>query len=307
MNDAPDARAAGAAADWLEASRRWAENELEQAAARLFVGPPRLVEALRHALLGGGKRLRPAIVRLACTGHGGDDSASAAPAVALELLHTYSLVHDDLPCMDDDELRRGRPTCHVVYGEALAVLVGDALQAAAFEALGEVGGARGAEMTRVLARAAGVGGMVGGQALDLEACSGGADRETVERIHALKTAALFAAAGELGVLASPRGADPGDARAPRAAMAGFGEALGRLFQATDDLLDVSGDAATLGKTPGKDAAAQKATLVAALGVEGARAAARDRAEEARRAVGEAAAPARNVALELIERVLARTR
>jgi geranylgeranyl pyrophosphate synthase len=247
---------------WLAASATWVEAGLEaELASRAAVWPAALAEAARYALLGGGKRLRPALARLACAACGGDDADALPSAVALEMVHTYSLVHDDLPCMDDDDLRRGRPTCHVVYGEALAVLVGDALQTAAFEVLAEGADAR---AVAVLARAAGGAGMVGGQVLDMTLEAGAASAAAVRDVHARKTAALLAAAAELGA----RAAGANDARAR--AFAAFGLGLGRLFQAVDDLLDVTGDAATLGKTPGKDARARKATLVAALGLDGAR-------------------------------------
>ncbi len=262
---------------WLEDARLWAERVLERFVPPADAPPARLHEAMRHSLFGGGKRLRPAVVRLLCRAGGGTDEAAARPAAALEMVHTYSLVHDDLPCMDDDELRRGRPTCHVAFDEATAVLAGDALLTLAFEV---VGGAEpgGAELAVILARAAGDRGMVGGQILDLTLEQGGeasADLAALADMHRRKTAALFRAAAEMGAVAA--GADA----AFRRRAGEYGEALGLLFQATDDLLDVTGDAATLGKTPGKDVALDRTTLVAVLGLEGARA-------EAER-LGEAAA------------------
>ena len=154
---------------WLEEARVWAEELLGAALPSPAEVPPRLREALEYALLGGGKRLRPALVRLSCEWFGGDHERAAAPATAVELIHTYSLVHDDLPCMDDDALRRGRPTCHTVYGEAMGTLVGDALQTLAFEVLARSGSRHAAEWAACLARAAGAAGMVGGQVLDMEA------------------------------------------------------------------------------------------------------------------------------------------
>jgi len=264
------------AGSWLEATRQWAEDALAEFLARVDLGPPALEEALRYALLGGGKRIRPALVRLVSDALGGDERATASAAVAVECIHTYSLVHDDLPCMDDDDLRRGRPTVHRVYDEATAVLVGDALQALAFEALAEAGDdGRGARMALALARGAGQAGMVGGQVLDLAGEGRDLDADAVRAIHTAKTAALLGASAELGALAAPRGAE----RAEEAHA--FGLALGMCFQAMDDVLDVTGDAATLGKTPGKDAGAKKGTLVAALGLEGAQAEANRRATEAR--------------------------
>jgi len=261
-----------AAERWLEASRRWFEDALQGFLRRTDLGPPVLSEAVEYALLGGGKRIRPALVRLL-----GGESASPpdleAAAVAVECIHTYSLVHDDLPCMDDDDLRRGRPTVHRAYTEATAVLVGDALQALAFEATGSA--SRGAAaMTVALARASGPAGMVGGQALDLAGEGQSLALPEVEEVHRTKTAALLGASAELGAIAG--GSSPDVVIRAR----DFGVALGMCFQAMDDVLDVTGDAETLGKTPGKDLGADKGTLVAALGLEGARAEAAQRASEA---------------------------
>jgi geranylgeranyl pyrophosphate synthase len=258
---------------------------------------------MHYALFGGGKRLRPALVRLFTRELGGSDREAEAPAAAIELVHTYSLVHDDLPAMDDDALRRGRPTVHVAFDEATAILVGDALLTLAFEVLGTAGGERAGEQALVLARAAGARGMVGGQVLDLTLeRAGAAAPELLLDMHARKTAALFGAACELGALASgARGAE----RSVRARSADFGRSLGLLFQAVDDLLDVTGDAATLGKTPGKDAALARATLVSVLGLERARQRAGELAAEARRAARELASGPGERAQELVEFVLAR--
>jgi geranylgeranyl pyrophosphate synthase len=292
-------------AGWLEATRAWTEDEIERELAALDPTPERLLAVIRYALAGGGKRLRPALVRLFCAHFGGSDGQAAASAVAIECVHTYSLIHDDLPCMDDDALRRGRPTCHVVFGEALAVLAGDALLTWAFELVvrgPEVsGGSGGAERARILARAAGPAGMVGGQVIDL-AAPAVLSRELVAEIHERKTAALFGASAELGACAA--GANADECRLARS----FGLALGRCFQAIDDVLDVTGDAATLGKTPGKDARAAKPTLVAALGLEGARAEAARQAECAREAalvLGPGAGGSAGLAHALVEHLLAR--
>jgi len=255
------------AAGRLEDTRAWTERLLERELASLEA-PPRLVEAMRYALLGTGKRLRPALVRLVCAHFGGHDEAAELPAVAVEFVHTYSLVHDDLPCMDDDDLRRGRPTCHKVFGEALAVLAGDALLTEAFALLTRI--PNGAAHVAALARAAGAEGMVGGQALDLDPGS-----ELVDEIHRRKTAALLGAAAEMGALCASVPAES----CARARL--FGIALGRAFQATDDILDVTGTSESLGKTPGKDQRAAKPTLVAALGLEGARTRARELASAAK--------------------------
>ncbi|MBK7641972.1 MAG: polyprenyl synthetase family protein [Planctomycetes bacterium] len=278
--------------------RKWTEPLLERELAQGDV-PERLREAMRYALLGPGKRLRPALVRLTCEHCGGSAQSAELPAVAVEMLHTYSLVHDDLPCMDDDDLRRGRPTCHKVYGEALAVLVGDALLTESFALLARA--PRGAELVVALARGAGAAAMVGGQALDLESGGATASRELVQAIHLRKTAALLAASAELGALAA--GAPAAQAERARA----FGLALGLAFQATDDILDVTGTAEGLGKTPGKDQRASKPTLVAALGLAGARAAASELAQAARAAAGELGVRAGEPLDALVELVLDRER
>ena len=297
--------AAAPAADlarFLRASREWADLELDRALPRASGArgedavPSRLAEAMRYAVFGQGKRLRPALVRLVSLALGGDDARAAAPAVAVECVHTYSLVHDDLPCMDDDDLRRGRPTCHKVFGEALAVLAGDALLTFAFEVLARE--PRAGDLAGALARGAGPAGMVGGQELDL-APPGAPTLALVAEIHARKTAALLGAAAELGAIA----AGAGDRE--RGAARDYGRALGLCFQATDDVLDVTGDAATLGKTPGKDARARKPTLVAVLGLDGAREEAARLAGAAREAARSLGAREGDLALALVEGVLAR--
>ena len=271
LSGSPDA----GAAEWFAASRQWADALIARRLEELDLGPPGLEDALRYAMTGGGKRVRPALCRLVGAALGGSEEAIEAGAFAVECVHTYSLVHDDLPSMDDDDLRRGRETVHRRFDEATAVLVGDALQALAFEALAGIEDGA-ALRVRALARAAGAGGMVGGQVLDLEGEGRSLAAGEVEAIHRAKTAALLGAAAELGALAAP-----GPARSDRAGAArAFGEALGMCFQAMDDVLDVTGDAATLGKTPGKDAGAAKGTLVAALGLEGARGAAKCHAARA---------------------------
>ncbi len=264
---------------WLEDSRRWIEPELTRALAELELAPASLVEAMRYATLDGGKRLRPALARLACHWCGGSDADARGAALAVEFIHAYSLIHDDLPCMDDDAWRRGRPSCHTAFGEALALLAADALQTLAFEQL--VRSPRGAAgpMVAALASAAGACGMVGGQVLDMALTGVSSERVLelgeVSSMHALKTGALIAASARLGALAA-------EAPPERSARIwAWGQALGRLFQATDDVLDVTADRTSLGKTPGKDQAQHKPTLVAALGLEAARAYARAQADEAR--------------------------
>jgi farnesyl diphosphate synthase/geranylgeranyl diphosphate synthase type II len=235
---------------------------------RRRMGPPRLSEALAHALTGGGKRLRPALVLAACEalgGNAGDDGLAMRYALALEMIHTYSLVHDDLPCMDDDDLRRGRPTVHKAYDEATAVLVGDGLQSLAFRHLLAVPDPRAASLAALLAD--GAWRMVEGQALDLAAQGRASSEAQVVELMAAKTGALLTAAvagGAIAAVGSSRGLDV------------VGQKLGLAFQIADDVLDLTADAATLGKAAGKDAAAGKATLPALVGV----AEARRRAEAA---------------------------
>ncbi len=245
------------------------DRALERALNLVQEAPPQMLAAARYPIDAGGKRLRPALVHWFAASFLGDAEDLAertwAPSAAIELIHTYSLVHDDLPCMDDDDLRRGKPTTHVVHGEALGVLVGDGLQALAFEVLASQDRPCAGTMVSVLARAAGMVGMVGGQALDLAAEGKDVDEAAVSAIHQAKTGALLGAAAELGAIAA--GADPDQ----RARCRAYGLNLGLLFQYADDLLDVTASQSDLGKTPGKDQAAGKATIVALLGVAGARA------------------------------------
>ncbi len=290
---------------WLADSRLWSDRELERLLPGSNEAPRTLHQAMRYAVFGGGKRLRPALVRLLAAHHGASDAASALPAAAIECVHTYSLVHDDLPCMDDDDLRRGRATVHVVYGEAVAVLVGDALLTHAFGLLARTGD-RAGDLALCLANAAGSNGMVAGQALDLASDSDVASatpastRAEVERVHAWKTAALFGASCEMGAIVA--GASTQDRDAARA----YGVALGNCFQAIDDILDVTGDAATLGKTPGKDERAKKSTLVAVLGLEGAQAEARSLAQSARgRALALGGMRQADLAVALVDELLLR--
>ena len=237
--------------------------------------PAALVAAMRYSVLAGGKRLRPLLFLAGAAAAGGGRLPGDAieAAAALELLHTYSLIHDDLPCMDDDALRRGRPTCHVVFGEATALLAGDALQTLGFELLatrpsGDALAARRSEAVARAARAIGVLGMAGGQALDLEATgvetppAGRAAR--LKRIHALKTGRLIRLSLELGALHA--GADEARLRD----VSRYGDALGLLFQIADDLLDVTQTSEVLGKTAGKDSAQEKLTYPSVFGLAGAR-------------------------------------
>jgi geranylgeranyl diphosphate synthase type II len=224
-----------------------------------------VIEAMRYAVTAGGKRLRPVLALAACEACGGETTAALQPAAALELIHTYSLIHDDLPAMDDDDLRRGRPTVHRAFGEAEAILAGDALHTLAFDVLARFPLGAPAERrlaaVAIVARRAGLAGMVGGQMADLEAERTSPDPERVRWIHVHKTAALIAASTELGAVHAGAGAPQ------RQALAAYGEALGLAFQIADDVLDCTATAEALGKTPGKDARAGKATYPALYGLD----------------------------------------
>jgi farnesyl diphosphate synthase len=240
--------------------------------------PAGLGQAMRYASLGGGKRLRPLLALAACEAVRGNGEAALRAACAVELIHAYSLVHDDMPCMDNDVLRRGQPTVHVRFGQAQALLAGDALQALAFELLTPDGDgvppAAQARLCRLLARAAGADGMAGGQAIDLASVGKRLDEAALRHMHRLKTGALLQASVLMGAACGQT-----DERAARA-LERFGAALGLAFQVVDDVLDVTQDSATLGKTAGKDAASDKPTYVALMGLERAQAHAQELLAEA---------------------------
>ena len=225
--------------------------------------PTHLIEAMHYGALNGGKRLRPFLVVESTAMFGGDREAAFRIGAALECLHSYSLVHDDLPAMDDDRLRRGKPTVHIAFDEATAILAGDALLTYAFDIIAAPETALGdrarIELVLALARAAGVGGMAGGQALDLAAEKRSPDEQGIITLQAMKTGALIRFACEAGAIIA--GAPTED----RMRLRRFGEIIGRAFQLADDLLDLTSDAATLGKAAGKDAARGKGTLVALKG------------------------------------------
>ncbi|MFP4105536.1 MAG: polyprenyl synthetase family protein [Phycisphaerae bacterium] len=227
--------------------------------------PDSLAAAMRYCAMGGGKRLRPALVYLSCEAAGGEiDELTRRAAVAIELVHTYSLVHDDLPAMDDDTLRRGRATAHVKFGEAMAVLAGDALLTRALALPAEPGDPRSAAMVAELAHAAGPAGMIAGQVADMDLCDLADGVAGLEYIHLRKTAAMIRGACRLGAIAAKASEEVTDA------LGRFAEKLGLAFQVFDDLLDVTASAKQLGKTPGKDAETGKRTYVSLLGVDGAR-------------------------------------
>jgi len=248
--------------------------------------PHKLHEAMRYTTLGGGKRVRPLLAYAAGALFDAAPQAVARVASAVEMIHVYSLVHDDMPCMDDDALRRGKPTVHVAYDEATALLVGDTLQAQAFEVVAgldaaAVPPARQLTMVRLLAQAAGSNGMCGGQAIDLDSVGLSLTREQLERMHQLKTGAMLRVSVLLGALAG-RDLEPRELEALDA----YSAAVGLAFQVVDDVLDATADSATLGKTAGKDAADNKPTYVSILGLEPSRAL----AEQLRRDAHEALAP-----------------
>ena len=248
--------------------------------------PKALIEAMRYGALAPGKRLRPYLTIETARALGLEGDAPVRVGAAIEALHAYSLIHDDLPPMDDDDLRRGRPTTHIAHGEATAILAGDGLQTLAFEILADPATSRSAavraDLCLALARAAGLAGMVGGQALDMEAERRvSSTHEQVATIQALKTGALLAFSVTAGAMLA--GAKPPVLKA----LARYGEALGAAFQVADDILDSESDSATMGKRTGKDADRNKATFVSALGIEAAKALLRRRVDEALAALNEA--------------------
>ena len=226
--------------------------------------PAALVEAMRYAVLDGGKRLRPLLVMATCEAVGGNSQAALRAACATELIHAYSLVHDDMPCMDNDVLRRGKPTVHVKFGEAQALLAGDALQALAFELLTPddmvVPSALQARLCRLLAQAAGSAGMAGGQAIDLASVGQRLTERQLSEMHRLKTGALLQGSVMMGAACGET------TLAQSRSLEAYGAAIGLAFQVVDDILDVTADSATLGKTAGKDAEHDKPTYVSLLGL-----------------------------------------
>ena len=238
-----------------------AERALAEVLPPEDLPPIELHRAMRYAALGSGKRLRPLLTYAAGHALGYDGPELDAPACAVELIHAYSLVHDDLPAMDDDALRRGCPTCHIVFGEAMAILAGDALQALAFEILARGNTLRGMQMLSALGHACGAEGMAGGQALDLTATGRVLSLAELEHMHACKTGALIRAAVRLGGLTAHA-----DARAQEA-LDRYASAVGLAFQIRDDILDVEGESSVIGKTVGKDAAAGKPTFPSIIGLQ----------------------------------------
>lgn len=285
---------------YLAARRALVEAALAERLDAISSVPPRLHDAMRYSLLAGGKRLRPVLALAACEAVCGQPERALDAACALEFIHTYSLIHDDLPAMDDDDFRRGRPTAHKVYGEGLAILAGDALLT---EAFGVAAAARAeaavvAAVVRELARATGAAGMVGGQVIDIVSTGRRLSLAELETLHRAKT-------GELLAVSVRAGARFGGATDEElAALGRYGDALGLGFQIIDDVLDVTADLATLGKDPGSDQAAGKTTFVDLLGVEGARARAHEVMAEGLASLerfGERALPLRELGRYAVER------
>ncbi len=265
---------------------RWVDQSLLAFEATLddlvpASAPAGLGEAMRYASLGGGKRLRPLLVLASCAAVNGDRFAAMRAACAVELIHAYSLVHDDMPCMDNDVLRRGKPTTHVAFGEAQAMLAGDAMQALAFEVLTPYSGIAPvlqARLCALLARSAGHDGMAGGQAIDLASIGRQLDECTLRDMHRRKTGVLLQASVVMGAAC-------GDVTALAAqSLSAYGAALGLAFQVVDDILDVTQDSVVLGKTAGKDQDANKPTYVSVLGLEPAKVLAQQLRAEAKAAL-----------------------
>lgn len=272
--------------DWLSERAAHIQQVLDRELPQADVVPARLHEAMRYAVLGGGKRVRAALVYaagLSCLKNSAEAGSEPAlvraldcAAVAVELIHAYSLVHDDLPCMDDDVLRRGQPTVHVQFDEPTALLAGDALQPLAFAFLAQmpIAPERVVQATQALAQAAGSLGMAGGQAIDLESVGVNLSQDELQHMHRLKTGALLSVSVMLGGLAA------GASALQQQALMRYAGAMGLAFQVVDDVLDVTADTSTLGKTAGKDAAANKPTYVTLLGLEPARVLAKELHREA---------------------------
>ena len=281
-----------------------AKQALDQRLPAADLHPCALHQAMRYAVLCGGKRIRPVLVYLSGAAVGAAPDTLDGPACAVEFIHAYSLIHDDLPAMDNDDLRHGQPTCHKAFGEALAILAGDALQALAFQVLGQddamvADPATRLRMLGVLAQAAGSRGMVGGQAIDLAAVGQELGLAELENMHIHKTGALIRASVLLGALSQPK-VEP----AVLEQLDHYAKCIGLAFQIRDDILDVIGDAATLGKTTGADRALNKPTYPTLLGLDGAREHARMLHEEALasvQALGPEAEPLRWIASYIVER------
>ena len=283
--------------EYLAECARTVDAELDRIMPRESTPPESIHKAMRYSLFAGGKRIRPVLCMEAARAAAGREVAGvAAVACSLELIHTYSLIHDDLPALDNDDLRRGRPTCHKVFGEAMAILAGDGLLTYAFEVLAAHGDAR---LVKELARASGtVGGMIAGQVHDIEGERQPPTEELLERIHRAKTGALLKASVRMGALHANA------SKEQLAALSRYGEHIGLAFQIVDDILDVVQSSEELGKTAGKDAAQHKITFPAVYGLEASREMAereRERAHEALSGFGDSAQRLRELADLIVER------
>ncbi len=257
------------------------EQRLEKLLPYADLRPENLHEAMRYSVLGGGKRLRPLLTLAAYDAAGGSPATRGTAldaGCAIEFLHCYSLIHDDLPAMDNDSMRRNRLTCHKAFGETLAILAGDALQALAFQTMADCSGILAARTVYELALAAGSVGMVGGQVLDLEGEGKAQNLDEIERIDRWKTGSLFTCCCRTGAILAGAG------EVEITALSGYGDAIGVLYQISDDILDLTAGAAKLGKTPGKDKAVGKLTYPAALGLAGAKEAVQEKTVQAKDAV-----------------------
>lgn len=284
---------------WAQAKQQRIEHVLAMHLPETSVTPTTLHEAMRYAVLGGGKRVRALLCYAAATLAGSSEAEADAGASAVELIHAFSLVHDDMPCMDDDDLRRGKPSCHKQYDEATALLVGDALQSLAFEMLAQSQAPHALKQVALLAQATGSRGMCGGQSIDLSSTGQPMTQAALEQMHQYKTGALIHAALLLGAYSAP---------APTPALLqtldSFSCHIGLAFQVVDDILDVTADSATLGKTAGKDADQHKSTYVSVLGLEASQALAErlyQQALELLTPYAASAAPLRAIAQFICER------
>lgn len=287
--------------DWMTSTLSEFENNLEFLLPSIATTPNHLHEAMRYAALDGGKRMRPLLVFASGCLFDAPSELLTRAAAAIEMIHAYSLVHDDMPCMDDDALRRGKPTVHVKYNEATALLVGDALQAQAFIVLseGEASAERKLLMLHTLAIAAGSVGMCGGQAIDLANVGVALSLDELEQMHQLKTGALLKASVLLGAMSGKTLHSE-----VTTALTDYASAIGLAFQVVDDVLDATADSVTLGKTAGKDAAANKPTYVSLLGLDASKSLAEKLRNDAHKALlpfGEKAQHLRNLADLIVQR------
>ncbi|MAD47620.1 MAG: (2E,6E)-farnesyl diphosphate synthase [Oceanospirillaceae bacterium] len=269
----------------LHQAQQRVEQQLQQHIQKLNLRHERLAQAMTYGVLNGGKRLRPFLLYATCAALGGTQEQADSAAVALEMVHSYSLVHDDLPAMDDDDLRRGKPTCHIAFDEATAILAGDGLLTGAFEVLATApcqNDAQRLTLIRLLAGSAGGSGMVAGQSIDLSHVGQRMTLDELETMHRHKTGALIRAAVLMGAACAADGAD----EQTLSALTRYAEALGLAFQVWDDILDIEGDTSVLGKHQGADLALNKPTYPALLGMEGARRKAHDLVSDAVQALSE---------------------